>query len=748
MNPRLRIPVGGMVPHEGYLFVPRVEDDRFLQYTREGRWFTISGCRTMGKSSLVSRWRMELMAKGVRIAHVDVAGSLDAADNVGRWLEIFGDMLALELDLEETGQDLLAQDGPVRGTAGSRLSRLLTRVSESSSDRILIALDEVDWLAELPYAREIFTALHACQAEMAQKNSPLSMCFIGLRALHELGSPVLGTGSPLGHSLVMRDFRRDRAAIRAIAEALPLSESQGDAVATHILDLSGGQPYLSMILADLACQYQVTDPGALKVEVERYLDSQRSDPRDLFLHIEEFLFEHRFGAFAALSTYLDLLMGTRNPRAYEAPGARLLLLSGLVRIREGRLQVKGSLFEKYFNVEWTRRAISRLGTREFERPRTAVMIKGKRPRICVFNTGGTIGMVRRGDDVRPPEDKEEFLRNYQHIDEIAEIDFQQLFNVDSVNVSPHEWVHVAAAIYERRHWDYQGFVVAHGTDTMAYTASAVAFALGPNLSFPVVFTGSQTTADVRHGDALLNMLRACQVALQPIPEVVICFGNHVFRGCRAQKRDERFFDGFESPAYPPLADITETIVVHRQLLRPLPEEGGDIDLRAEFAAGILMVQLTPGLEPEFYLPALRERDHEGQRLCQGVIIQTLGAGNVASIAPYSYLDFINEAIRSGLPVLVTSPYPWQPGPDQYFAPAKAPLALGAISTGVMTAAAAVTKFRWALAQTRSRCETGELTSERRMEEIRTTLAQDLVGEMDQVNAATSQPQLQPAELVR
>ena len=108
---------------------------------------------------------------------------------------------------------------------------------------------------------------------------------------------------------------------------------------------------------------------------------------------------------------------------------------------------------------------------------------------------------------------------------------------------------------------------------MTYTASAVAFALGPHLDKPVIFTGAQATVDVAHGDALTNLYRACRVAQKPIPEVVIVFGNHVFRASRAQKMDEKRFEAFESPAYPALAVISEHVELRTEYLRK--REGED-----------------------------------------------------------------------------------------------------------------------------------------------------------------------------
>jgi len=318
-------------------------------------------------------------------------------------------------------------------------------------------------------------------------------------------------------------------------------------------------------------------------------------------------------------------------------------------------------------------------------------------RICVINTGGTLGMVERDGVVVPPRDADEFKGYFASLHTIAEeVEFINLFPPrDSINVFPDQWTTIAQYIYTRRRDGFDGFVVAHGTDTLAYTASAVAFALGSQLRFPVVFTGAQTTPDVAYGDAHVNLYRACEVAKKDIPEVVISFGNFVYRAVRAQKKDDRRFDGFESPTYPPLAEITGEITVRKELIRPLPERKRDIQLKAEFESSILIVPQFPGLEPDFFEHLAHDR--EGGHICSGVIVQTLGAGNVASEHPYSFIPFVERAYRQGIPVIVTSQYPPDPGSHTKYTPADAPIKAGAIHAGNMTLAAAVTKFRWVLA---------------------------------------------------
>ena len=145
-----------------------------------------------------------------------------------------------------------------------------------------------------------------------------------------------------------------------------------------------------------------------------------------------------------------------------------------------------------------------------------------------------------------------------------------------------------------------------------------------------------------------------------------------------------------------MAEITGEINVRRELLRPLPETKEDIRLRAEFEKSILVVPQFPGLEPSFFEHLVQEV--EGQPPCRGVILQTLGAGNVASQPPYSFIPFVEQAYRKGIPVIVTSQYPPDPGTHTKYTPAEAPIKAGAIHAGNMTFAAGVTKFRWVLAR--------------------------------------------------
>lgn len=351
-------------------------------------------------------------------------------------------------------------------------------------------------------------------------------------------------------------------------------------------------------------------------------------------------------------------------------------------------------------------------------------IHSRKSRICLIYTGGTIVMNRGVTDgiLRPPvkPNRDSILNVAPEIDRLAEFDFFIVANKDSTNMIPDDWKLIANAIYSRRNNGYDGFVVVHGTDTMHFSASAVAFALGKNLSFPVVFTGAQTAPDVPHGDARVNLLRAFKVASTNIAEVVICFGDYVFRGCRAQKKDDRRFDAFESPAFFPLAHITEDIIVSPFASRR-EEKNGDMEINDKFADGIFQVSLIPGLEPEFLFSLLNVTK------CNGIVLQSYGAGNVPSEGEYSMTDFIKEATHCGIPVLITSQFPAKATLYTIYETGRIAFEAGAVPTANMTAACATAKFRWVLEQDEVKILKG--TDRRNM--VHFLMNKEIIGELDE-----------------
>jgi L-asparaginase len=689
--------VGGTLIPDRSVYVRRPEDQQFLKWSRQpGTWINIYGCRTMGKSSLYAQYRNALADLGIKSISVDVAAQVGRKHKTPRdWVRGLGEAIASELSLEE---NLLTK--PITSlhadcATGTALERLLVEsLLVCHQNPLILILDEYDYIHTLDYCDDILFALRHVQALQARSRSlnSLSICLVGLQPITVFGSPGAANTSPIATPIEMRDFDQRAQTLDTLMRGFT-GQLPGRSVLTRVLELSGGQPLVTMELLRGVETHRCRTPKAVDAMAQDLVaDSGLGNDLQLFEAIERAFVAEEGNAFAALRAYESLLRGSQE--AHTAPGAELLALFGLVRRKRNRLEVKGDLFRRRFDASWAQRMLSRTAS-GMHQYRGGAKSSGKR--ICVINTGGTLGMVERDGMIVPPRDASEFKGYFASLDTIAEeVEFINLFPPrDSINVFPDQWTTIAQYIYSRRHDGFDGFVVAHGTDTMAYTASAVAFALGPQLRFPVVFTGAQTTPDVAYGDAHVNLYRACEVAKKDIPEVVISFGNFVYRAVRAQKKDDRRFEGFESLTYPPLAEITGEINVRRELIRTLPGRKRDIQLKAEFESSILIVPQFPGLEPDFFEHL--SHDADGGHTCSGVIVQTLGAGNVTSEHPYSFIPFVERAYRQGIPVIVTSQYPPDPGTHTKYTPAEAPIKAGAIHAGNMTLAAAVAKFRWVLA---------------------------------------------------
>ncbi len=351
-----------------------------------------------------------------------------------------------------------------------------------------------------------------------------------------------------------------------------------------------------------------------------------------------------------------------------------------------------------------------------------------KPRVCLLYTGGTIGMVRNELGLlRPPATPTEFLNHLQRLapelSERFDLTFVPIMNKDSTEVTANDWQVMSTAIHDRLADGYDGFVVIHGTDTMHFSASAVSFALGGHLDRPVVFTGAQTSMEVLHGDARTNLVRAVAVATSDVAEVVIVFGDGIYRGCRSQKRHESRFDAFESPAFPPLGYIADEIVLSEAAVRrPIEKHDPSCSkVVGEFATGVLALLLVPGLEPEIVREVM-ETD-----ACRAVILQSFGAGNV----PSDLLRVIVRATNLHKPVLITSQFAANSTLHSPYEPGHAAVEAGAIATGNMTTACAVAKLRWVLARVDRKIAQMKLLESERIALVHKEMGTVFVGEMDE-----------------
>src|SRR6476661_3091928 len=249
--------------------------------------------------------------------------------------------------------------------------------------------------------------------------------------------------------------------------------------------------------------------------------------------------------------------------------------------------------------------------------------------VLVLNAGGTIGMVGTPDGYAPvPGALGPYLDWIVEMSrgELPSISFFELDPpIDSANATPDSWYEIARILFERRA-DHPGFVVLHGTDTMAYTASALSFLL-PSFGKPVIVTGSQSPVARTRSDGRQNLIGALQVAARSdVPESSLLFGEVLLRGNRATKVDASGLDAFDSPRFPPLAAIGIDIDVRDSLVRPAD---GEPELRAGRLGEVAAVRLFPGFSASILANLCRPP-------LQGLVIEAYGAGN----GPANDRDFL------------------------------------------------------------------------------------------------------------
>lgn len=260
-------------------------------------------------------------------------------------------------------------------------------------------------------------------------------------------------------------------------------------------------------------------------------------------------------------------------------------------------------------------------------------------KVCVLHVGGTIGMTLTDEGHFAPESG--FLHNYLRglmelrSPELPQFDFVELSPLlDSADLGPHDWVRIASEIVAR-YDEYVGFVVVHGTDTMAYTASALSFLL-EGLSKPVVLTGAQLSVVHPRSDGREHLLTSLIVAGRlEIPEVSICFGRKVLRGNRAQKVHNQDFVAFDSGNLEPLALIGATIVENRRVIRP-PGHGRLASIALRSDPKVVALRLFPGLGADLL-------EHLLDPTPDGLVLETYGVGNAPS-RDERFLDVLDAAI--------------------------------------------------------------------------------------------------------
>ncbi|MFN2321744.1 MAG: type I asparaginase [Trueperaceae bacterium] len=316
-----------------------------------------------------------------------------------------------------------------------------------------------------------------------------------------------------------------------------------------------------------------------------------------------------------------------------------------------------------------------------------------RRRVALLHTGGTVGMVRGDDGAYAPRAgalAQALARLPElHDPRLPDVRLEELDTLlDSSDVRPADWQRfadrIAAALEDGAH----GVVVLHGTDTMAYAASALAFLLD-GLPGPVVVTGSQVPLAELRSDARDNLITSLLLAATPgWAEVAVYLGGDLLRGCRTTKVSTHGFDAFESPNLPPLADVGVDVTWRHDLLRR-PARGA---LRVHRLADVDVValRLFPGITAETLRNVLRDP-------VRGLVLETYGSGNAPSRDP-ELLAVVRDAVARGLVVVNVTQCLRGSVRMGTYAAGRALADAGVVSGGDLTAEAALAKLLVLLSQ--------------------------------------------------
>ena len=320
-------------------------------------------------------------------------------------------------------------------------------------------------------------------------------------------------------------------------------------------------------------------------------------------------------------------------------------------------------------------------------------------RILMLATGGTIASKESGHGLSPAITSEEILGYVPAVGELCSVDAVQLMNLDSTNIGPSHWLEMAAAI--RAHYDqYDGFVLTHGTDTMAYTAAALSYLIQDSPK-PIVITGSQKSICLHDTDARMNLynsfLYACD---RDSHDVSLVFDGKVILGTRARKERTKSFNAFSSVDYPEIAVIRDGRLI-RYLAPTAYSYGAEPVFYDRLEDRVLLLTLIPGMGAE----ALRRlRDSY-----QAVILQSFGVGGLPGGSGGALAQAMGEWMEAGKTIVMMTQVPYE-GSDMsvYQVGQQVKEKYQLMEAYNMTLEAAATKLMWALGQTSRPEEVWEL----------------------------------------
>lgn len=318
--------------------------------------------------------------------------------------------------------------------------------------------------------------------------------------------------------------------------------------------------------------------------------------------------------------------------------------------------------------------------------------------VYILYTGGTFGMKTTKNGLQPSTWEEIIgylpaIKNQTYFHYFAEIDFT--FDtlepvVDSSDITPATWERIARRI-EKNYATHDGFIILHGTDTLAYTSSALSF-MFQNLSKPIVLTGAQLPIFHPRTDGIINLSNAIYIAgyksfgIDCIPEVCICFNDDVLRGNRAVKTSTNDFEGFSSPNFDNLAHLEQNIAVTTHLI--YQPNNKELKLLTGFSERVVNVTVFPGYNASVLLELVQENKLDG------IVLRTFGAGNLPTGEQWKTL--INACEKHKTIILATTQCPNGQIELGQYASSNVLKSTNVVDGKDITPEAALTKLMWVI----------------------------------------------------
>ncbi len=318
-------------------------------------------------------------------------------------------------------------------------------------------------------------------------------------------------------------------------------------------------------------------------------------------------------------------------------------------------------------------------------------------KILFIATGGTIASKNSGEGLAPAISPDELLSYIPEIKELCNIDTIQVLNIDSTNIQPEYWLLMVNAINEN-YKNYDGFVISHGTDTMAYTSAALSYLI-QNLDKPIIITGSQKPIDDLATDAKKNLIDSFRFAVEDnVKGIFVVFDGKAIIGTRARKTRSKSYSAFESINFPYAAHIDNYRITRFTKSDNIKDE---LKFYKEIYPSIFLLKLVPGMEPDVL-------DYIGEKY-EGIVIESYGVGGIPFNDRRNFLTKLGNLTSKGKIVVIATQVALE-GSDMgvYEVGMKALKSYSVLQAYDMTIEAAVTKLMWILSQTKSFGEVKEM----------------------------------------